>query len=136
MQLNAYLNFKGNCEAAFRFYEKCLGGKIEMMMTHGESPMADNVSPEWRKKIIHARLVAGGQVLMGSDAPPEYYETPKGFSVSLTVTDPAAADRIFGALAAGGTVGMPLQKTFWSLKFGTVVDQFGIPWMINCEPPA
>ena len=114
-------------------YERCLGVKIQPMMTHGESPMAGQVSPSWHNKIIHARLVLGDQVLMGSDAPPEHYEEPKGFSVSLGIDDPAAAERIFHALAEGGTVRMPIQKTFWAVRFGMLVDQFGIPWMVNCE---
>jgi PhnB protein len=135
MELNPYLNFNGQCEAAFRFYEKCLGGKIEMMMKHGESPIADQVPAQWRDKIMHVRMVAGGKVLMGSDAPPDRYAKPQGFSVSLSVAEPAEAERIFNALAQGGTVQMPLQQTFWALRFGSVVDRFGIPWMINCERP-
>ncbi len=135
MQLNAYLTFNGQCEAAFKFYERCLGGKIEMMMTHGESPMANQVPPEWRGKVMHSRLVVGGNVLMGSDAPPDRYNAPKGFSVSLSVDDPAQAERIFHALQEKGTVQMPLQETFWAVRFGTLVDRFGIPWMINCERP-
>src|SRR5512135_1650651 len=98
MQLNPYLMFNGQCAAAFKFYERCLGGKIEMMLTHGESPAAEQVPAEWRTKIIHARLVVGDKVLMGSDAPPERYEAPKGFSVSLGIDDPAAAERIFHSL--------------------------------------
>ena len=87
MQLNPYLIFNGKCEAAFKFYEQCLRGKIEIMMTHGDSPMAQQVPSEWRNKIIHARLTVGDNVLMGSDAPPERYEEMKGFSVSLSVDD-------------------------------------------------
>jgi PhnB protein len=133
MQLNPYLTFNGKCEAAFKFYEQCLRGKIEIMMTHGDSPMAQQVPSEWRNKIIHARLTVGDNVLMGSDAPPERYEEMKGFSVSLSVDDPAEAERIFNALVANGTVRMPLQKTFWAVRFGMLVDQFGVPWMVNCE---
>lgn len=136
MQLNPYLNFNGECEAAFRFYEQCLGGKMIFMMTHGESPMAEQVTPEWRNKIIHATLTVGDRVLMGSDAPPEHYEKPKGFSVSLSVENPQEAERIFNALAEKGRVQMPLQKTFWSTCFGTLVDRFGIPWMVSCEQAA
>ena len=136
MQLNPYLNFNGECEAAFRFYEQCLGGKMVFMMTHGESPIAEQVAPEWRNKIIHATLTVGDRVLMGSDAPPEHYEKPKGFSVSLSVDNPQEAERIFNALAEKGTVQMPLQKTFWSPGFGMLVDRFGIPWMVNCEQAA
>jgi PhnB protein len=135
MQLNPYLLFNGQCEAAFKFYERCLGGKLEMMLRHGESPMAQQVPPEWRDRIMHARLVVGDQVLMGSDAPPDHYEEPRGFSVSIGIDDPGKAERIFQAMAEKGTVRMPLQKTFWALRFGMLVDQFGIPWMVNCEEP-
>ena len=136
MQLNPYLLFDGQCEAAFKFYERCLGGKVEMMLTHGDSPAADQVSPDWHGKIMHARLVVGDRVLMGSDAPPEHYEAAKGFSVSLGIDTPAEAERIFHALAEKGTVRMPLQQTFWAARFGMLVDRFGIPWMVNCEQAA
>jgi PhnB protein len=133
MRLNPYLMFNGRCEAAFKFYEKCLGGKIVAMMTHAGTPAENDVPAEWRQKIVHARLMVGDVALMGSDAPPEHYEEPKGFSVSLNIDDPAAAERVFHALAEKGTVRMPIQKTFWAKRFGMLVDQFGIPWMINCE---
>lgn len=133
MQLNPYLTFNGQCAPAFKFYEQCLGGRIEMMMTHAESPAADQVPAGWREKIIHARLVVGDRVLMGSDAPPDRYEAPKGFSMSLGVDSPAEAERIFRALSTKGTVTMPLQKTFFAASFAMLVDQFGIPWMIICE---
>ena len=128
-----YLVFDGQCEAAFKLYEQCLGGKIETMITHGDSPMADQVPAEWQNKILHARLVVGDQVLMGSDCPPEHYEKPQGFSVSLSIDTPTEAERIFHSLAENGAVRMPLQETFWAVRFGMLVDQFGIPWMINCE---
>lgn len=136
MKLNSYLNFNGNCQAAFRFYERCLGGKIEMMMTHGESPMAEQTRPEWRDRIMHARLVIGDAVLMGSDAPPEMFQAPQGFSVSISVETPAEAERIFSTLSEKANVRMPLQQTFWAARFGVLTDQFGIPWMVNCEQPA
>lgn len=136
MQLNPYLNFSGQCETAFKFYEKCLGGKIEAMMTHEGTPIADQVPAEWRKKILHARLSVNGYVLMASDAPPDHYRKPQGFSVSLNLKDPAEAERIFQALAENGTVQMPLQQTFWAARFGMLIDQFGIPWMINCDQAA
>ena len=136
MKINPYLNFNGNCEAAFTYYAKVLGGKIEMMMPHEGSPAATQVPPEWQKKIMHARLAVGEWVLMASDAPPAYYEPMKGFSVSLNIDTPAEAERIFKALADKGTVRMPLEKTFWAERFGMLVDQFGTPWMINCEGSA
>jgi PhnB protein len=133
MQLNPYLFFNGQCEAAFRFYERSLGAKIVAMMPHAGTPAEGQVPPEWRDKIIHARLVLGDQVLMGSDAPPDHFEKPQGFSVTLGIDDPADAERIFNALAENGTIRMPIQQTFWALRFGMLVDRFGIPWMINCE---
>src|SRR5580698_8667869 len=101
MQLNPYLFFNGNCADAFKFYEKCLGGKIVTMMTHEGTPAAEQVPANWREKIIHARMTVGDQVLMGSDAPPDRYA--------------------------------PMKETFFAVRFGMVVDQFGTPWMITCE---
>jgi PhnB protein len=136
MQLNAYLYFNGQCEAAFQFYEQLLGGKIEAMIPHAGTPAEQHTPPEWRDKIMHARLTVGTNVLMGSDAPPgHYHEASKGYSVSIGLDDPQEAERIFQALAEGGTVRMPLQTTFWAARFGMLADRFGIPWMINCEEP-
>ena len=136
VQINAYLNFDGQCEAAFRFYEQCLGGILVEMTTHGDSPMAEHVPPQWQEKVLHALLKVGDQVLMGSDAPPERYQKPQGFSVSLQINDSQEAERVFEALADDGRVTMPLEKTFWAERFGMLVDRFGIPWMINCETAA
>ena len=136
MQLNPYLLFDGQCEAAFKCYEQLLGGKIVAMMRYEGSPMAQDVPPERRQKIMHARLVAGDQVLMGSDAPPDRYRPAQGFSVTLGVDEPAEAERIFAALAQNATVQAPLQQTFWAIRFGMLVDRFGTPWMINCEQTA
>jgi PhnB protein len=133
MRLNPYLVFDGQCEAAFKLYERCLGGKIEAMITHAGTPAEAHVPAEWGNKIMHARLAVGDEVLMGSDAPPDHYEKPTGFSVALQIKAPADAERIFHALAEKGTVRMPLQQTFWAVRFGMLVDRFGIPWMVNCE---
>ena len=131
MQLSPYLNFNGQCEAAFKFYERCLGGKIESMITFAGTPAEEHAPPEFRNKILHAHLTVGGNALMGSDAPPDRYEAPKGFSVAIHIEDPTDAERIFNALAENGIVEMPLQETFWATRFGMLVDQFGIAWMIN-----
>jgi PhnB protein len=137
MQINPYLMFNGQCEEAFKFYEKCLGGKIESIFTFGDSPMAGQMPAEWGSKVMHARMNIDGMILMGSDAPPGRYQgAPHGFSVSLSMKDPAETERIFHELEQGGTVEMPIQKTFWSARFGMLVDQFGIPWMLNCEQAA
>ena len=130
--LNPYLFYNGNCDAAFKFYEKALGGKIEMLMRNEEAP-ADMPSPPERKmNIMHAQISIGGETLMASDAPPDRFNKPQGFAVSLTVENPADAERKFKALSEGGSVNMPFGKTFFAKGFGMCVDQFGIPWMINC----
>ena len=136
VQVTPYLSFNGQCEEAFKFYEKHLGGKISFMMTYGDSPMADQAPPEWKKKIMHVTLTLDDYVLQGADAPPGQYQKPQGFTISLGTDDAQEADRIFKALEEKGVVGMPLQETFWALRFGAITDQFGTPWMINCEKPA
>ena len=133
MELSPYLIFNGNCEAAFRLYEQLLGGRIELMMRNGESPMANETPPELKDKILHVRMLVRGQALMGSDAPPGRFEKPQGAWVSLSVDSTSEAERVFKALADGGSTVMPLEKTFWAEAFGMVTDKFGIKWMINCE---
>jgi len=134
MRVNPYLLFNGRCREAFTFYADCLGGKIEAMLPHAGTPAEGHVPPEWREKIMHARLSLGEDVIMGSDAPPGHFESPKGFSVTIQLTDPAEADRIFQRLSDGATVTMPIQQTFWATRFGMLVDRFGTPWMVNCQP--
>lgn len=138
MEISPYLNFDGNCGEAFRLYEQVLGGKIEGMMTFGESPMAGETPPELHGRVMHARLVVRGQAIMGSDSPPEYFEKMQGLYVSITAQEQDDAERIFNALAEGGRVVMPFEKTFWSPGFGMLVDRFGTPWMVNTfqEGPA
>jgi PhnB protein len=131
MALNAYLLFNGNCAEAFKFYEKLLGGKIIQMQTHGESPEASKTPPGQKDKILHVHMTIGNDVLMGSDAPPEHFEKPQGFSMTFAPSNPADGERIFNALADKGTVKMPYQATFWAAGFGMCVDRFGIPWMVN-----
>ena len=134
MQTNTYLLFNGQCEEAFNFYAKLLGGKIVAMLKHGDTPAAGQVPPGWGDKIMHAYMRLGDRELMASDAPPGYYQAPQGFSVQLAVDSAADAKRIFSALGDGGKVTMPLGKTFWAEQFGILVDRFGIPWMINYDP--
>ncbi len=132
MELSTYLYFNGDCEAAFKFYEQCTGGTIETMLRHEGTPAAGHVPPDWQNKILHARMKIGDQWLMAGDAPPGRYSQPQGFSVSLALNDVKKGERIFNALAEGGKVCMPFQKTFWAAGFGMVTDRFGVPWMINC----
>ena len=136
MQLVPYLNFNGNCAEAFRFYERVLGGKIEVLLPHADSPVAAQVPPEWKDRVLHARLVVGDQVLLASDAPPEKYAPTRGIYAFAGLDTPEEAERIFAALAGGGTITMPFGPTFWASAFGMCVDRFGIGWMVNCSLPA
>ncbi|MEO8480998.1 MAG: VOC family protein [Acidobacteriota bacterium] len=133
MQLTAYLNFPGQCREAFTTYERILGGKITFIQTHGESPMKDSVPADWQDKVMHATLQVDGSTLMGSDAPPEHYQKPQGFYVSIGMKSHDEGARIFRELSEGGRVNLPFDKTFWSPGFGMLVDRFGIFWMVNCD---
>ena len=131
-QLDTYLNFDGNCAEAMRFYEKALGGKLEALMTHAESPMAAQASPGNANRIMHSRLVVDGAVLMAADMMAgQPSGGMKGFALSLVYPTAAEAQRVFEALAEGGRVTMPLQKVFWAEAFGELVDRFGTPWMVG-----
>jgi PhnB protein len=140
MQVQPYLNFNGNAKEAFEFYAKVLKGSIQMMMTHGELPPDSGmppIAPEWKDKIMHTSLSIGDGVLMGSDAPPNHYKKPVGFSVSLQINDVAEAERVFKELSEGSTqIMVPIAPTFWAARFAMFYDRFDIPWMINCNPEA
>jgi PhnB protein len=130
--LNPYLFYDSNCEEAFRHYEKTLGGKIEVLLRNSDAPPEMPYAPERKQMIMHGRIAIGGEVLMASDAPPEHYKgKPNGFSVSLTLSDAAEAERKFTALLEGGSITMPFSTTFFSKGFGMGIDKFGIPWMVN-----
>ena len=133
MQLNPHLTFNGQCEEAFKFYEQCLNGKIAFTMKYGESPLAGQTPPEWRGKLLHAMLSLGDCRITGADVLPESYQKPLGFSVFLSIEAAEEAERIFNALAEGGYVQIALQETFWTERFGMLVDRFGTPWLINCH---
>jgi PhnB protein len=132
MKLTPHLSFAGQCQAAFEFYQQCLDGKIVTMLTYGNSPMASQTPLAWQDKIVHATLEAGENVLFGADVLPSQYQTPRGFHIAISTQEPEEAARIFRELAQDGTVQMPLQKTFWALRFGVLVDRFGISWEVNC----
>ena len=127
------LQFNGQCEEAFRHYERCLEGTITFMMTWATSPAAAEVPVEWGPKIYHATLKVGDTAILASDQPSDRYQRPTGFDIVLQMEDPVAAERVFNALADNGVVGMPLQETFWAKRFGVVVDRFRIRWAVNCE---
>lgn len=132
MHVNPYLHFNGDCQEAFQFYARALGGTIEMMKDHSGIPDSVPMPAAWRDKILHARLRAGGCLLMGSDAPPDRYRRPQGFAITLNVDTPEDAERYYAALSPGGTVEMAMQETFFARRFAMFTDRFGVPWMISC----
>ncbi len=133
MLVNAYLSFNGDCEAAFRFYEQSLGGRVGAIFRYEGTPLVQTVPPDWSDKVMHGTITIGDQVLMGGDVSPDQYEAPRGISLSLTPKTASEAERLFAELSKEGRVVLPLESTFWSERFGMVIDRFGIPWMVNCE---
>jgi PhnB protein len=130
-QINAYLNFNGNCAEAMRFYQQTFGGTLRQM-TQGESPMADQLPPGDKQRILHAHLEFEGNVLMAADCMSGMpYNGMHGFGLALNLADAAAAQPLFEALAAGGKITLPLQKTFWAETFGMLTDRYGAHWMVN-----
>jgi len=131
-----YLNFNGTCAEAFQFYGKAVGRGEPQLMTFAQTGMSEGLSAAEQQMIMHARLDLGdGAELYGSDAPGGRFQAPQGFAVSLVIESADEADRVFAALSEGGTVTMPIQETFWALRFGMLTDRFGIPWMVDCEKP-
>jgi PhnB protein len=135
MSVNPYLGFAGNCEEAFNLYAKVLKGKFLALVRGTDTPMADQIPEESKNKIMHVRLEIDGSILMGGDAPSQYYQPMAGNHVNINAKTPEEADRIWAELSAGGQVQMPIGETFWAKRFGTFTDKFGISWMINCEKP-
>ncbi|HMF79155.1 MAG TPA: VOC family protein [Bryobacteraceae bacterium] len=133
MKLNTYVNFSGKCAEAFHFYEKHLGGKIGMMMTHGEAPDQRQVTPELKDAVLHARISIGDTDIMGADVPNA--QPMRSAYLSLSVQSDSEAERIFSALSDGGEVFMPIQETFFAMRFAQLRDRFGINWMIIHERP-
>jgi PhnB protein len=131
-QLNAYLSFDGNCTEAMRFYEKTLNGKLEALLTYGQTPACDQMPAADRDRIMHAYLTFDGQVLMAGDAPTgQPYEPMRGFTLTLSYDTVDQARPIFEALAEGGKITMAFQPAFWAEGFGMCIDRFGTPWIVN-----
>jgi PhnB protein len=135
VKLHTYLNFGGNCQQAFRFYEQYLGGKITMMMTRGEQPTPDVLSADLKDSILYARMSIGETDLMGSDVPPDRFEPMRSVYLSLTVSSTEEAERVYALLSDGGQIFMPMEETFFALRFGMLRDKFGTSWMIIHERP-
>jgi PhnB protein len=127
MQLDVYVNYRGTCEEAFRFYEQHLGGRITSLQRHGEVPNP-NIPPSWKEKVLHAQISIGGAVLMGADIPNA--DPMRSAYLSLTVDTEADAERIYGLLTDGGEIFMKMEKTFFANRFAMLRDRFGTSWML------
>ena len=135
MKLLTYLNYGGNCQQAFRFYEQHLGAKITMMMTHGEAPNAKDVAPDWKNAILHARMSIGETELLGADIPPDRFQPMRSAYLSLIVSSTEEAERIYAVLTDGGQIFMAMEETFFAFRFAMLRDKFGTSWMILHERP-
>jgi PhnB protein len=135
MKLNTYLNYGGNCAEAFRFYEKHLGGKITMMMTHEQMPDPRSGNPAWKDKILHARIELGGTALYGADIPSPPFEPMRSAYLSLSVDSIGEAERIYALLSDGGEIFMKMDETFFAHRFAMFRDRFGTSWMLLNEKP-
>ncbi len=133
MKMRTYVNFAGTCAEALRFYEQHLGGTIGMMMTHGQAPDQNQVKPEWKDAVLHARITIAGTELMAADIPNA--QPMRSAYLSLSVDSDAEAERIVAALSDGGQVLMTMQETFFASRFAQIRDRFGINWMILHEKP-
>jgi PhnB protein len=133
MKLFTYVNFAGRCREAFGFYEKHLGGKVTMMMTHGEVPQGNAGRPDWKDAILHARMTIGETELLGADIPNA--EPMRSAYLTLIVGSTPEAERIWATLSDGGEIFMPLAETFFAFRFGQLRDKFGMNWMIIHERP-
>jgi len=134
MKLNTYLNYGGNCAEAFRFYEKELGAKIDMLMTHGQSP-EPRLGEEMKDKVLYASITIAGTVVMASDVPAERFQPMRSVYLCLGVDSDAEAERIYALLGEGGQVYMPIQETFFATRFAQLRDRFGTSWMIIHDKP-
>lgn len=130
MKLNTYLNYGGNCKEAFQFYEKHLGGKITMMMTHGEQPNSANVPPDWKNAILHARMTLGGTELLAADIPPDRFQPMRSAYLSLALDSIEEAERVYKLLSDGGEIFMPMEETFFAFRFAMLRDKFGTSWLL------
>jgi PhnB protein len=126
-----YLVFGGRCEEALQFYRRALGAKIQSLVRFREAPKDCGAPANWEEKIMHSSLQFGDTTVMASDGCwTEQNKTFSGFALSLALSDEAEADRHFKALAEGGQIKMPMEKTFFAQRFGMVTDRFGVAWMI------
>jgi PhnB protein len=134
MKLDIYLNYGGNCEQAFRFYEQHLGGKVTGMTRHRDQPDDARVPTDWKEAILHARIEIGDTVLMGADIPGA--EPMRSAYLTLTLDTAEEAERIYALLSEGGEIFMKMEETFFASRFAMLRDRFGTSWMLLHEKPA
>ena len=135
MKTDLHLVFSGKCREAFAFYEKTFNSKVQFCMTFGEAPEGSPVPPDSKDLIMHTAMLLGSMTLMGCDAPKGREATLGGFQISISDDSSGEVERIFNELKEGGSVQMPLGKTFWSPLFGMCTDKFGVAWMVSVPGP-
>jgi PhnB protein len=133
MRLDIYVNYRGNCEQAFRFYEHQLGGRITGIIRHAEQPNP-NIPPDWQEKVLHARIAIGTTILMGADIPSA--ESMRSAYLTLSLDREEEAERVYALLAAGGEIFMKMEKTPFANRFAMLRDKFGTSWMLLQQPEA
>ena len=133
MKIYTYLNYGGNCRQAFEFYAEHLGGKITMITTHGEQTGAENVPPEWRNAVLHARIEIGETILLGADIPPDRFQPMRSAYLTLMVDSVDEAERVYALLTQDGQVFMPMEEKFFARRFAMFRDRFGTSWMLLLE---
>lgn len=135
MKLTTYLNFGGNCEEAFKFYEQHLGGRINFLMRHREVPGGSPAPDHWKEKVLHADLALGGTSLLGADVSPDRFQPMRSAYMTLTFDTSAEADRVYELLKEGGDIFMPMDETFFAHRFAMLRDRFGVSWMLLHPKP-
>lgn len=130
MQINPYLFFEGRCDEALTFYKKALGAEVTELLRYKDSPDPSMSTAATAEKVMHASVRIGGNTVWASDGRCQGVPSFHGFALTLVPPNEAEADRLFAALADGGTVQMPMTKTFFSPRFGMVADRFGVPWIV------
>ena len=131
MKLDIYVNYRGTCEQAFRYYEQHLGGRIEGFIRHGEQPNP-SIPPDWKEKVLHSRIEIGGTVLMGADIP--HAEPMRSAYLTLTLDSEEAAEQVYALLIDGGEIFMKMEKTPFANRFAMLRDKFGTSWMLLHQP--
>src|SRR4051812_30372713 len=135
MRVDVYLNYGGNCEQAFRFYEQHLGAKVTFMMKHGEAPEAGKPPSGLEGKVLHSRMELGGAVVLGADVQPDRFQPMRSAYLTIHADSSAQAEKLYALLTDGGEIFMKMEETFFATRFAMLRDKFGTSWMLLHDRP-